>query len=235
MITEEEITKKITSKGYWKVTIRPLKLTKRFSVRDAKSWLEKVCVKYYGWKVPVITNDSEQCFFGQDYVEGLFDKYGVVEKWRLHSSGQLVYYRGFIEDWQPGKWYAGIMSRQSGKPVEKVKGIAVTVNEITMFYQLAKQMVENSIQDEKLYVSIELHDVLNRTLATDSPMAMLYDDYICRIPEIKIESEYTKEQLLNYQQLSMSALLEIATMFNWTGEGVGKALENHMIQYLKGE
>lgn len=235
MKSEREILDKIKSQGYWEMIIRPLKFTKRFTQTEAKSWLENACVRYYGWTVPIITGNSEQCFFGQNYVEGIFDSSGVVEIWRLYTSGQLIYYRGFIEDWQRGDWYTGFASRETGKSLTKVKGIAVTVNEITMFYQLAKQMIETDMVGDRLKVSITLHDIQNRTLATESVMAMLYEDYTCRIPNFTLDYNYSKEELVNkYPEISMKSLLEIATVFNWTRDGVQTSLQQHQQKYLSG-
>lgn len=235
MKSETEVLDKIKSKGYWEVMIRPTSFVKRFNLVEAKTWLEKICVRYYGWTVPVITNNSEQCFFGQNYVEGIFDNYGVIEVWRFYTSGQLVYYRGFIEDWQAGNWYTGIASRETGKSATKVKGIAVTVNEVTMFYQLAKQMLETNKITDQLKVMITLHDIKDRTLATDSAMSILYDDYTCRIPNFILDNDYSKEQLVNkYAEISMNALVEIATVFNWTKDGVQTVLKQHLQKYLSG-
>lgn len=234
MKSEKEILDKIKSKGYWEITIRPLKFANRFSLLEAKSLLEKACVHYYGWTVPIVTSNSAQCFFGQNFVEGVFDNYGVIEVWRLYTSGQLVYYRGFIEDWQQGNWYTGFNSRRSGTPPTKVKGIAVTVNEVAMFYQLAKQLIETDKLGDQLRMSIILHDVEERTLATDNPMAVLYEDYTCRIPKIKFVSNYSKRELANYSELALKTLTDIVTIFNWTRDGMADSLKRHLQQYASG-
>jgi len=235
MPTEQELLEKIKSKGYWEILIRPLQLQNRFSKMEAQSILKELSVKHFGWIFPVVSSNNEECFLGQNYVEGVFDNSGGAEVWRLYQTGQFIYYRTFVEDWQSGPWYTGFESRRKEETLSKVKGINILVNEITMIFDLASRFLNSEKFGNQLKIKIILRDVLNRTLATDNPMAMLYGDYTCRIPDISWEKIYSKEDLDNFPGCAMEMLMEATSLFNWTKDERETSMVDAQKQFLEGK
>jgi hypothetical protein len=236
MPKEQDVLKQIKSKGYWEIVIRPLKKKNRFTKSDAKEILSKLSVKKYGWIFPIVSKKSEDCFLGQNYVEGIYDSVHGSEVWRLYESGQFIYYRSLIEDWQKQKWYTGIDYTGEQKPLPKIKGINLTIIELTILYELMLNFFDCEKFGDFLKLSAILHDSEGRTLALDNLFSPLLENYTCRIPEITWEKKYSKTDFAsNYPQYAMEMIMEITSIFNWTRPERETTMNTYQQMFLDGK
>lgn len=238
MSSEKDIISKLKSKGFWEICIRPNSHTKdKLTLDVCKQIIEKCQVRLRGWSYPPIGNKTEQYFFGQNYVEGLINFHVYLEVWRFYQSGQFVHYQNFWEDSEKGiDWRIGFRTDYEKQKTLKVKGVTLTLYTIAEIFQLASNLINEKVYDDKIYISLKLHDVKGRSLATSEPLRILYKDYKCMIDAITFEKIYDHkgfdENLSNY---IMEAVKDIFQRFGWISKDVEKALMPDLKDFLAGK
>ena len=84
-----DILKKIHSKGYWRVNIRPTifneGLVKSFS--EARAIMDKCGVLLRGWDFPHFTN--AKIINMNNWIESQVEFEGHIEYWRFYLTGQF--------------------------------------------------------------------------------------------------------------------------------------------------
>ena len=95
---------KIKSRGFWEVTIRPIKFDsgRLKSLSTCKELVEENRVLFRGWDYPHIGRGYD-IRSGTDWVETLVDWSDHVEYWRMYKSAQFFHIFGCIEDWSAAR------------------------------------------------------------------------------------------------------------------------------------
>ena len=234
----DEVMKKLQSKGYWEVSLKPSTFNpKKFSREQCKEIIQKCQVRLRGWYYPTIGNKLEEFYAGENYFAGVVDYSSHIEAWRFYQSGQFVHYHAFWEDWEKGiSWRIGFRPDYDEKQVLKVNGIILTLYTVAEIYQLASNFIKENVFVDKFTISMILHDTQGRSLALSDPMRMLYKDYKCMIDTIKFEKEYDVKSFdENIHSNVMEVVLDIFYSFNWVSKDIEKSLSKDLTDFLSGK
>jgi len=217
-LTTESVLKKIKSRGYWKVIIRPTQFNKeRLSLQGCRQIVQECKVMLRGWDYPHISSRHPPHIGGVDYVESLTDWNGHKELWRMYQSGQFVHLFGCHEDWlgEPIPIFAP--SRYSHIKPGSVLGVIMTLYSVTEVYEFASRLAQKNLFEGAAFLSITLHGMENRKLTFFESGRLLFDDYICFINDLQQEKTIAVNELLGRgYEMALDHTLWILERFNWT-------------------
>lgn len=232
---ETKIFEELKAKGYWKITIRPTNHQKdRLTPDKCKKLIEDNQVKLRGWYYPHVGNKTSDFFKADNYAESFVDWEDHKEIWRMYTSGQFVHYLAFWEDWLPN-YRQNVNFSTNARAGDKVKSILMTLYTITEIFLFTSRLASKKIFDDKVRISIQLHNVSERTLVVDDIMRYLHDNYACMSETIKYEKDYNIEELCTkYDEFALDATAYIFSMFNWDKPDLKNTLKRDQEKFLKG-
>jgi hypothetical protein len=207
---DDELLKKIKSRGYWKIIIRPSKFKKDLieSLGKCDKIIQDSIVGLRGWDYPHYP--SEGTTTGLDYIEGRVDWQEFLEVWRFYQSGQFVHFIGLREDWWEDDKRAHL---EVVGPSLSILGALYTLTEIYVFASRLTKLME---LNEPIVVSISLVNTEGRKLVTLDPARFLRGDYVAQINEISIEKTHPITKLLTaHAELALEDTTWIFERFNW--------------------
>jgi|YelNatPaOPRAMG01_1025707.scaffolds.fasta_scaffold80303_2 hypothetical protein len=212
-----EVLKKIKSRGYWEVIIRPNQF-KENRINDISTCLkimESNAVKFRGWDYPHIDHNPPP-YIGIDYVESTVDWGMYKEFWRFYQSGQFVHYFGCHEDWFEEQVTIFGRSEYSKIKPFTILEVIMTLYTMTEVYEFASRLAKQNIFNGTLSISTNLHGMNNRALTFFEIGRSLVRGYICRIDEIPRKQEISVETLLDKKrEIALDETIEILKRFNW--------------------
>jgi hypothetical protein len=204
------ILAKITSRGYWRITIRPsvFKQNRIDTLLECEKAVADCQVSLRGWNYPHYeTIDS-----GTDYVWSQTDWEDNKEYWRFHQSGQFVNYFGCEEDW----WKESERSSESAKRYNTGEALEIfcTLFRLTEIYEFAARLAAKGICDDWMTISVELHRMFGRKLL--ALHGSLDEDYACKIADLNYEKQFSSQDVVaKGPELAMEHALWILERFNW--------------------
>jgi len=215
--TTESVLKKIKSRGYWEVIIRPTQFKEeRLSLQECSHIIRECKVMLRGWDYPHISDRQPPRVGGVDYVESLTDWNGYKELWRMYQSGQFVHLFGCREDWLGEHISVFGPSRYSGIKPGLVLEVRMTLYSITEIYEFASRLVQKNLFDGSAFLSITLHGMKNRKLTFFESGRFLSGDYICVINDLPQEKTIAVNELLGRgHEMALDHTLWILERFNW--------------------
>jgi Putative DNA-binding domain len=204
------LIKKIQTRGYWKVIVRPDSFSQDKIAYDALySLVQNTAVNIFGGGFPNVVQDlpisRETNCIGQEIEAGHF-----LEIWYLYQSGQFVQYSGLLDDWfrispdwQPGKLLA----------IEEV------IRQYTGIFVFASRLALTDVyaQDEYIHIRVLIEGLQGRRLYISTPGRVpLRWNYEAQISEFPYEKRLRKEELIaNPTSLALQASKEIFHRFGW--------------------
>jgi len=212
----EERLKKIHSKGYWRVNIRPTRFEKTCipNLTECRQIIKTCQVRLRGWFYPHL--DRNETVNGEDWVESGCDSMDKVEYWRFHQSGQFIHHFACIEDHtvDPKKVrMASITKLSSGRYLS----IVSTLYRITEIFEFAARLSSKGVLSPAAEISISLVGTEGRQLSFSDHSRLLYDEYICGIPKMAFQETYREAELIaRRSEFAMDTTTWIFTRFNWT-------------------
>ncbi len=211
-----DLLKKIISRGYWKITIRPKEFNSELitPISQCISIIKDNSLKLGGWDYPHFDLNIKP-LIATDYIEQSTDWWDHLEYWRYYQSGQFIHYCGLGEDWQEQRteWPQWIDS----KPGESL-AIFETLFMITQIFEFSARLAIKNILGSECFLKIELHNINNRKLFMDRRNRMLSYDYKCIVNELIRTFELTAADLIsNSSQYSIEHTIWLLNRFNWTG------------------
>ena len=217
-LTSKILLKKIKSRGYWKVVIRPTRFEKERikALSECTQIVQECRVLLRGWDYPHVNTISRPYVGGVDYVESLTDWNGYIELWRMYQSGQFVHLFGCREDWLSER--KGIFGPSQYTCIEpgSVLGVLSTLYSVTEIYEFASRLAQKNLFDETIFLSITLHGMKNRKLIFFEPGRILLGDYVCKIVDLPLPKTITVDELLGKgRELALDHTIEIFERFNW--------------------
>jgi len=232
----EELLRKIKSKGYWKVIIRPNKYDNNLisSLKECEELIKNNKLRLRGWDYPHIDiagikrSSANSVHSYCDWPEG-----PIYEYWRFYQTGQFVHYFAMREDLRISDSKKKEFQNEFGNKIEKFLDILSTLYSITEIYQFASKLF-SSLNVEGVEIIIELHDVEKRMLIFWGSFGrFLHQPYICDFTDgilsVGKEKIISKEKLLNNaSELALDTTIEIFHNFNW-----GSADKNIFIEDQK--
>lgn len=235
MVDETEILRKIKSKGFWEIEVRPSVYKKEhLSLLDCQEIIEKCQIRLRGWYYPHIAHhEYGEVFNGNNFVEGLVDSLKHLEVWRMYQSGQFIHYLNFWEDWIGYAPYG--QTDNAIHTANNVKSILMTLYTVTEIFTFASRLASNKVFDNSLHISIKLKNINNRLLMFEDSFRTLYADYRSRINEMSIIRDVTVEDILaNSANIAMGVTVEIFNKFNWLSKDIEIAIKEDQAKFLKG-
>lgn len=166
-----QIIKKIKSRGYWKISVRPTVYNKERinNLIDCRDIIARNAVRLRGWPFPFIakTNDKTSGILpGEHHYESWVDWDIHKELWRFYQSAQFITLRGLWEDWY--KERGNIDYYDSLGEIDRL-GVFHTLYFLTEIFEFLNRMVISSIYKGSILVSVELCNIKGRILWIDDP------------------------------------------------------------------
>jgi len=216
-LTTESVLKKIKSRGYWEVIIRPTQFKKeRISLPECTQIVQVCKVRLRGWDYPHISSRHPPYVGGSDYVESLTDWNGYKELWRMYQSGQFVHLFGCREDWLGEQKSIFGPSRYSHIKLCSVLEVIMTLYSVTEIYEFASRLAEKNLFEGNAFLSITLHGMQNRKLTFFEFGRSLFDDYVCHVNDLSQEKTIAVNELLGRgHEIALDHTLQILERFNW--------------------
>jgi len=136
--------------------------------------------------------------------------------WRMYQSGQFVHLFGCREDWfEEAAVTLGLLKYQSIKS-GSILSILLTLYRITEIYEFASRLAQTGLFNNNLYVSIELHGMLNRQLVFLETGRQLFREYRCSIKNISYERKISVDEIVsNTHELALNHTVYVFERFNW--------------------
>lgn len=212
----ENLTKKIKSKGYWKIDFKPLvDIKDRIEhFPDLEELIEKNSVELRGWDYPHFPR-RERPLFGNDYIEGRINWENHIELWRFYQSGRFWHYLALREDWFGRS--SLVDKRLSKIKPREIISIIGTVYQLTEIYEFLSRLNKESIYKDGVEISINLNNTKNRRLELLEPgRAPLFQKYKTNAKSIKFSRSYSEKEIAEKsQELALEAILHFFYRFGW--------------------
>ena len=220
--------KKIKTRGYWQVILRPTRIQENVleSVTKAKELIQTSAVQFRGWDYPHFptqTRDHQDVYVGDnDSIEGWIDWDNYKEVWRFYTNGQFIHLFGLREDWwEEHSWL------NADDPLRKIKPGTIwevinTVYSLTEMYAFFSNLIQ-SLPVEEVTIDISLIGTKNRKLhISDFMRAPLFMDYTCRLDKVNLPKKiYNKDELIaNYVDLAFDQVIYLFHRFNWENPNI---------------
>lgn len=211
-ITSDEIIKKIQSKGYWSVIIRPLTYkAERFSLSQCEKKVIDAKVRKRGWSYPYITRHREIINYIK-FVQTYVDWNNHTELWRMYKDGQFIH---LFSCWEDGDEGIRIFSPER-KIVNPGYGLSLLMTIYTIYeiYEFTSRLCKEDYEDG-IQVKIKLTGIKDRKLVTVDFGRTIYE-YICRVNEIPLERRFDYSDLVaNKKEYVTEDVMHIFQIFNW--------------------
>lgn len=149
-IDSHPILDKIYSKGYWRVSIRPVafNLKRIKAITELRAILESCVVSFTQRHYPHFLGANDT--IGQDFIQGVTDCRDHLEFYRFWQSGQFVHYMALRED-----YYA--LERRWLRP-------NMALHTLTEIYVFAECLTRRGILVPGVEIRAALHKLDGRTL-----------------------------------------------------------------------
>jgi len=210
----ESILEKIKQRGYWKVKIRPLEYPKQKigSLSILKEIIKQSQVSYRGWPFPLV----KEIVSGENYIWDGADWQNHIEYWRLYQSAQYLHYFSMREDWEDlvEHFFGGKIAnpRKPGSNLEIISSLYT----ITEIFEFTSQLIKKAPFESGIKISIDLVGTNNRMLFFYDIRRSLNGDYICKIPNIIYEKEFSFDDFrINSKKYAIECCVYIFEKFNW--------------------
>lgn len=229
----KEIVEKIKSRGYWEVTIRPLKFNKERlgALNDCVELVLESKVRLRGWDYPHVSR-KYGIRSGKDWVENLTDWDSYNECWRMYQSGQFFHLFGCRED-----WWGSVRIFWSQKPHTEpgyALSIMSTLYTFTEIYEFAARLAKKGLFDDLLKMTVVLHGMKGRRLVTLDVRRSLNDNHICDIEEIPLSRTIAMSEIIGKSnEFAVDDTFRVFERFNWLGVPK-KVLQEEQDKFLKG-
>lgn len=212
-MSEEDVTNKIKSRGYWRVEIRPTSFEKlrirTFS--QARELVQSCIVLWRGWDYPHWNARTVRNM--HDWVESWEDWEHEIEYWRFYRSGQFVHLFALREA------YRNILPKRypPRPPRTGYVSFLSTTYQVTEILEFAARLANKGILRPSAFISIGLHNIKDHELASFSASRFLPDGYVYTTDDpIIIEEEVPQQKLAtNPDDLALNFITEIFERFNW--------------------
>ena len=202
---------KITSRGYWKVLLRPqvFKQDRVPTLLDCEKHVTDCHVSLRGWNYPHYSRIES----GLENVWCQTDSDDRKEFWCFYQSAQFVNYFACIEDWwQDSRWWSSETAKGHG-PGEALE-IWSTLFRLMEIYEFASRLAQKGVFGGDLYVSVDLHGMFERKLV--ALHGSLDEEFTSKIVDMDFEKRFSVQELISKApELALEHLLWIFERFGW--------------------
>ena len=216
-----EFLKKIQSRGYWKVIIRPNTFAEKRIADFAE--LHPILQKTYvqlrngGWEFPHLDYRTQPSA-NKDWIgqESEWEKY--LELWRFYQSGQFVSFKGLYEDWMDNSTR---YSPPTGWQPSQFLEIEDTLLQFTEIFEFASRLAFTQAGDEQMHLEISVHNLKGRGLKLD--MQRKSSSWLRTLTASVNELPYTDDLptaklVANTRELALKPAVELFQRFGWNSD-----------------
>lgn len=210
-----ELVKKIRSRGYWEVVIRPhMFVGKRLPVITGLYRLvERTSVNLRGWDFPHIDPHTEP-HIDVDWIgqESQWENY--LEVWRFYQSGQFFDILGMDEDWHDqsslwppsGDWRPGATF-----------SVTDAVFRFTEIFEFGTRLQLAGAGDESVHIEVTAGGLKGRELVFDVPGRVgLFRKRKASLDKLPYQVNLPQAELIaNPRELALKPAIELFQRFDW--------------------
>jgi len=206
---------KIKSRGYWKVTVRPIRFVEKRipEIRSLYPIIEKTAVHLRGWDFPHIAPRLEP-HIDIDWIGQESEWEHHLEVWRFFQSGQILDVSSIMHDWrdQSTVWPSG----QGWRPGAFLS-VGDTLFRFTEIFEFAARLALTDAGDEHMHIGITVSGIRGRALVVDDPRRTpMFADYKASIQEFPYAIELPRAELIaNPRELALRPTMELFWRFRW--------------------
>jgi hypothetical protein len=219
---EEEIVKKIKSRGYWEINVRPNRYPDHLIEKQRlKEILRNSAVLLRGWDYPHVQQSGEVPFNIANGIEMAieWESHNHIEFWRFTQSGNFYHLLSVREDWLSD---SGIkLAYDLRGPIDLRHqpwiGVIGTLYSVTEFFEFAKRLaIKNALGDE-IFIEITLHGLANRILVVEDRWRLpLLSTNISNKRQWKWERVYKASEFITRSaDLAVDAYTDLVWLFQW--------------------
>lgn len=169
MTSKEQLLAEIRGRGYWRVTIRPVKhVVRDLSRADLEGILVRSSVSLRGWNFPHISTHEEIARSRNDISQAT-DWADKREFWRFTKSGQFVYIGAMSDDWPERALHE---QRQYDPQNRKIsfRGIVWKFSEV---FEFGARLALTEAGGQEMRIEVALQGLKNRGIWTEPRFAPL--------------------------------------------------------------
>lgn len=215
-MSTQELIKKIQSKGYWRVEIRPTIFNKLHvpTLGEAQKIVKSCIVSLRGWDYPHWNQNTIQNM--QDWVESWVDWDHFIEYWRFYQSGQFIHLFAIHEDHMNMEEILPISYPLKTKHAGYL-GFVSALYQVTEIFEFAARLSNKGIFSPKAFISISLHNIKDHQLVTYGGSRFLRNDYVHSTDTpILIEQEISDQDLVSKSdEFALDYIVNIFERFQW--------------------
>lgn len=213
-----DLHRKIQSRGYWQVTIRP-NAFKKNRIDDIAALfpiIEKTRVSLRGWDFPHI-DYKVQYQIDMDWVGQESEWQHHKSVWRFFQSGQFFQIAALPIDWldestiwpADAQWKAGAQL-----------GIGDTIATLTETYEFAARLAMTDAGDEQIHLDIVCGNFQNRLLYVDSQRRWPLDwEYRASIVKYTYQAAISRLDLISSSKdLALSTARDVFKRFRFDAD-----------------
>jgi hypothetical protein len=238
-MNKDEIIKKIKSKGYWEINIRPdIYNSQRLERQKIKDIVRSAVVELRGWDYPHFRDREGEPYPILDGIEKIIDWSNHIEFWRMTKSANFYHLLALREDWMEDVEYRNIWSRGDELKEKKWLGVFGTLYTLTEIFEFAKRLATQNIFDDNMIIDIKLYDLKNRQLVVDSynrvPFMFPRTAKITEPWNYHTQSFSVNDVLNKTEQIILDAFLDLIYLFEWENPPI-ETFKNDIQKFLQGK
>jgi hypothetical protein len=210
-----ELLKKIRSRGYWQIVVRPAEFIEK-RIPDIVSLypiLQKTYVSLRGWDFPHLDSHAPPQIY-LDSIGQEVDWQHHISTWRFYQSGQFIYITNISIDWrdQSSFWPAD----DKWKP-GTLLGVGDILYRFTEVFEFAARLALSDAGSERVYINVTVGNLKGRALYVDDnqrwPFHRVHKASIEKFPQ---SFELSRSDLIaNPRDIALSAANELFKRFDW--------------------
>ncbi len=216
---KENFTKKIQSRGYWRINFQPTLDKSRLSFPECRGIVERNRVSFRGWDYPHYprrSGDDTDIEPHDNFYQGWINWENHKEFWRMYQSGQFIHYLALREDW----FDEAQMWKPDGaeiKPFTKLNIIGSVIYQITEIFEFLSRLSKEGIYDEGVKINISLINTEGRELwISDTMRGPFFQAYRAHLEKIEYSNLYSKEEIITSpQKLALNVIKFFFQRFGW--------------------
>lgn len=204
----EQLPNEFRRTGRWEVEsyVLPYLRERIPDLASISRTLRESQVSLRGWSFPHFDREHTSNF--AKGVQSYTDTRGVV---RRHLEGHRAYQSGVFV-WKSEYWEDTDGNVPEGRKALSFVGVIL---EITEYFLFAKRYYGKIAPDSSIHLSVRLTDTQDRFLASFGE-GRLEDEYICREPQVQVDTECTAAQLsASFDEYARKAIRRVYELFNW--------------------
>ncbi len=199
-----DIIKKIKSRGYWEINIRPdIYNPQRIKKEEIKNIFRSALVELRGEIYPSFIDIVGSPNNIQNGIERFVNHYQYIEFWRFTQSANFYQLFAIKEDWVDGVH-------------KKCLNVIETLFTLTEIIEFAKRLTTKNIFDDKVVVEIKLYDLNNRILIGKYYNYYFYNYKATTTEPWSYKRVFYSNDLTNKEnQIIIESYLDLIYLFNW--------------------